>query len=183
MGTVTVTGRDEASRLIDVTINTDADVAPPGPEQATQGEGGAQTIRLLGPFTVSWDDPDILDPGVHLVDIDGPCLVLRMPVFITEQWTAAGASYLHLKPQVGAPTWSDPDYHVVEMEVFLAMGQDPAFLNVPGVRRTPYWYTNSVGTHVAEVSAGGGALVMYADTDGALTAGEADIYALIVEPV
>lgn len=40
MGTVTVQGRDELGRLIDVQITTQADVAPPGPEVVAEGGGG-----------------------------------------------------------------------------------------------------------------------------------------------
>jgi hypothetical protein len=39
MGTATVTGRDELGRIIDVTLTTTGDVAPPGPE--TIASGGA----------------------------------------------------------------------------------------------------------------------------------------------
>jgi hypothetical protein len=56
MSTVTVQGRDEDSRLIDVTITTEADVAPPGPEVLASG-GGTQRVRLLGPVSITTQRP------------------------------------------------------------------------------------------------------------------------------
>lgn len=49
MGTVTVQGRDELGRLIDVTLTTTADVPPPGPETA---QGGGLSNPITEPVSI-----------------------------------------------------------------------------------------------------------------------------------
>lgn len=73
MGTVTVTGRDELGRIIDVTLTTGADVAPPGPEVVGAGV-------LEDPGNVWQPDTAVTDGHRIAVTVQGERRVFEVAV-------------------------------------------------------------------------------------------------------
>jgi hypothetical protein len=184
MATVTVQGRDENRRLIDVTLTTEADVAPPGPE-VVSASGGEQTIRLLGPFRVNFNTANVATAnGAKLADLDAGVLVLLVRVEVVTPWDAH-ADNARLKIGIGGAGFASGDWYMAREYLVGSNFAAPVDANT-GPESGYVGGSESGGTvtltgAVHRVVTAGALVAAVTDTAGA-TAGAADVYALIAEP-
>lgn len=64
-------------------------------------------VQVYGPFPIAWDTPDITIDNVLIGALAEGMIVVRMMVFITEVWDAAGHLFLLLSPSPDNNYWTD----------------------------------------------------------------------------
>ena len=177
---ITWQGRDAKGNVVDVTSEVSTVTAPPRVES---GAGGEQTIRLLGPFPVAFDDTGFIEP-----DLEGPGVVvsdtLSAGTTVLDAWAVATATFTQTGGAIGT-IWigiSDPE--------------TPSFLLDPRQVVTTYDlsvnqgistnFPGHIGTGLTAYTPRGSAVdfVIHAawDTSGTPTGGSMNVYALIAEP-
>jgi hypothetical protein len=178
MGTATVTGRDELGRIIDVQLTTTADVAPPGPETVASG-GGEQTIRLLGPVQIAWDDfgGNGGNFPVLLAAIPDGATVIAAPVFVTTAFDANTTLQIGVAPSEDLTDASDL---LTSTGINLASAPSGAPARYLIASRIADGSAYAVLREIRAVS--DVSLMCYLSSGDPVTQGEATIYALIAEP-
>lgn len=93
------------------------------PDAASAGGGGEQMVRLLGPFTVNFDDSDLdpPQPGKFLSDeiLDAGTLVYQAFFAITDDWVGSGDARVTIS--AGAPAdWANTEVNVVTYKLRIA---------------------------------------------------------------
>ena len=173
MPTVSWNARDASGELIDVQGDTDALVSPPGPAQLTQ-DGGEQTIRLLGPYTVNFNTGSI--EGVTGVAF-GSALPLGTILFrawaVTYTlWNAGTSSFLAVGLGDGTNNVFLTAFDLQSDEWTAA---DPVISNIPPD-------TGPVDTVIAQVTAVATLRAKVLRTGSAPSAGNAKFWALVAVP-
>ena len=160
-GMVTVTGRDELGRIIDVRLTTAADVAPPGPETVSSG-GATQTLRLVE-YDFAHNDAFVNDDyeTFHTVENDG--YVIYSAFIPTVPWAGAGT------PQMSWEAVKNGSLTFLQADDIEAGGQEGREF-IPTSR------------YVVPVNAGDTLGVGVWPSGGSLSAGEAKLVVLIAEP-
>ena len=175
-GMVTVTGRDELGRIIDVQVTTTADVPPPGPETVSSSSG-VQTVRLLGPYRINHDtegtSPDAEGSfaeswSVSVGDVlpEGSTILQAWPDIVTA--FDGGADSIG----VGVGADGDPDNTLILVGTWLSTTQaagDDATVTTQLAAYTPGGVVRVVGPAAR--------LAAVLNQSGAV-----DIYALVAEP-
>lgn len=147
-------------------------------------EGGSSPLSVLGPFTVSFDDPGITSDGVVLCDVPMGSIVLDARAFFVTSFTGPESSpndaylYLALGPESNPSGW-----HTIYKSREAQIAGDSGGYQSEGITQA-FDYQNSgadLGTRwvIASVP---GVLVAYLEPDGELDQGEALVYATVYTP-
>lgn len=135
--------------------------------------GGVQTIRLLGPFHVTFETPGIAgdEDGAVLTELDAGTLVIHVAVVPTAAWNGGDLTALDI--YIGGEDFGPPDdnFRTITGDPFVVAELNP---------RTGGGSTGGLARAVFGAVTTDGALLIQGD--GAATEGAADIYALIAEP-
>lgn len=148
--------------------------------------GGEQRVRLLGPFNITFETANLgSSSGVELADLDAGVWVISSWALFTQEWTFLEPSILQIRVAPASDLtdwWEAAIYNTYASNGFFVDG-DAAVLR-EGVRSRPDPDSESVTTSPLRAIVGPtvpGVLTVRVSNDP--TAGEADIYALIAEPV
>jgi hypothetical protein len=61
-----------------------------------EGASSSSGIELLGPFSVTWQTPEIGASGALLTTLDQSQIILATYVFITETWIQSGGVFIYV---------------------------------------------------------------------------------------
>lgn len=187
MSNVTVQGRDELGRVIDVNLTTTGDAPPPGPE--TVSTSGVQTIRLLE-ATVNFGDANLQTTGTSLgwTFTEGQWIidawVQVFTNFLNGDSTYVNAYITTDSASPGAIPLTGWDISIGETEdVTTDFEHDPGTTGDATVKRLA---SNTDATHhrgvPARVRVDCNALFVAApDQGGAFNSGQCKVFALIAE--
>lgn len=154
---------DQIDNVDDVTETVNAEI------------GGVQTVRLLGPFTITPATPNVVDPpdnGALLVTVAAGALVRAIP-FNRVQWDSGAAElYVVISPAVDAVSSnlvSGADLTDIPNGLPLGMLNEPTSVSIP----SKFGFAeDDCGVYAAA----------YPGLSGPITVGETDIYVLVAEP-
>jgi hypothetical protein len=140
---------------------------------------GVQTVSLIGPFAVAWDDAGIEDtPGVKVADLPAGAIVLKTIVVGTEAWGGVLSSaelVFTIADTDGSPRLEIEGY---DLEVHTTSGGGVTLHGSSAQSLTN-------GTERSVFRDDGGVTALYARLvydSGTPDSGSADVYALIVSP-
>lgn len=139
------------------------------------GGGGPQTLQLLGPYTVDFDDPGVNDSKIDLADLTAGTVVIRAFGFVTEAWDSPVNDGFQFSLEIGN---SGDTESVVVTDYPTSPGTLASWIE--GSVTTPTGLTTLVG----RTTGTGWKLraVAYANGSGDPTVGSIDWYALAYVP-
>ena len=165
--------------IVEKIIAPGADLSTPG--EATLVASGEQTVSLIGPFPIAWNDVGIEDvPGLKVADLAAGAIVLKLMVIRTAAWTTLVNAYIQfwLAAADGSPR--------LGIEAFdINLGVETASGGGMTLRRTSRQSVENgtFDTSVFEDSGGAMSLFVQLSYDsGTADAGSAIVYALVAEP-
>lgn len=186
-------GRDDLGRLVDITSDAaDEGVERVSPLEIESGAGAEQTIRLLGPFPVAFDTPNITTTGIELATLEpGQIVVAAWWVNTGSVWagttTAQAVIFVGgtVAGQEDGEAWSDGYYLEISRS-------NAAFAPGLGIDPEPAYQASPLFVNAAtdpDTLRGGAAIITSASvlgvivevTGNPLSAGQSDVYALIAE--
>jgi len=143
------------------------------------GGGSEQTIRLIGPVAIAWNDAAIEDiPGIKVADLAAGTLVLRTFTVATTSWEGivAGEFVFSIGDQDGSPRLDTEAWNVAGNTV---TGGGMTLVASGGVA------VNNGTEQTTVLRVGGGPTAIYVRLtydSGTPSAGTANVYALTAEP-
>lgn len=176
-GTVLVLSKPaKAAHDVGATVTYAGRPFDPTFKAAVGGSGGEQTIRLLGPYSVTFETP-ALDTGAIIASLPDNAAVLRVSIFVSEAWGGTTTLYAFIA-DADLNNWTDPlalvpGEHPSENPTFVQEGYNNARTELPGVAAD----TSEVPVVLTKTGAKLIALATDAPSDGS-----ADYYVLIAEP-
>lgn len=142
------------------------------------GGGGEQTVRLLGPFTVTHETPNVATWGAATFGptIEAGAVVVALWAVVTEEWNdTPGNGALGLTTDVGAIK--------ADIVTGIVWEGDPEFTYTAGLGYAPWTYPGSGASVAVPYSVEADAkLNIWIPGAAAATTGEIKVYALIAEP-